>query len=172
MLYKYKKFFPKIAGGCFVAPSADIIGDVEIDTGTSVWFNATIRADLNAIRIGKNVSIQDNCVLHTDIKAPLKIRHNVVIGHRAVIHSAEIDTNSIVGMGAILLTGAKIGMNCIIGAGSVVTEDCEIPDRSIAIGTPAKVVKTVDAEHIKRIKRNIEEYMDLNKEYLENFKPS
>ena len=165
-LYKFKNFSPKIASNCFIAPSAEIIGNVEITEGASVWFNATIRADMNAIHIGKNTSIQDNCVVHVDKDYPVEIGNNVVIGHGAIVHSAKIGNNCIIGMGAILLSGSKIGNNCIIGAGTVVTEETEIPDNSIAIGTPAKVIKQVSDAHIARIKRNVANYMDLNKEYL------
>ena len=166
MLHKYKNNFPKIAKDCFIAPSAEMIGDVEFGPGSSVWFNATIRADLNKVRIGKNVSIQDNCSVHVSRDDPTEIADNVVVGHGAIIHGAKVGSNTIIGMGAILLNGSKIGKNCIIGAGSVITEGTRIPDNSIAIGTPCKVVKPATEEHIERIKRNVEEYAKLNEEYL------
>jgi carbonic anhydrase/acetyltransferase-like protein (isoleucine patch superfamily) len=166
MLHKYKSKFPEIAPGCFVAPSAEIIGDIKIGEGSSVWFNATIRADLNPIRIGKCVSIQDNCTVHVSRDDPTEIADDVVIGHGAIIHGARVGSKTIIGMGAILLNGSKIGRSCIIGAGSVVTEGAEIPDNSIAFGTPAKVVKFATPEHIERIRRNVEEYSRLNCDYL------
>ena len=166
MIHSYKDFSPKIANGCFIAPSADIIGDVVIGEGSSVWYHATVRGDLERIRVGKDVSIQDNCVLHTAKGEPVEIGDSVVVGHGAIVHGARIAGNAIIGMGAVLLSGSRIGRDCIIGAGSVVTEGTVIPDGSIALGIPAKVVKKVSEEHIDRIKRNVQEYIDLNKAYL------
>jgi carbonic anhydrase/acetyltransferase-like protein (isoleucine patch superfamily) len=166
MRYRYGRHEPKIAEGCFIAPSADIIGDVEIGSGTSVWFSATIRGDLNSIRIGKRSSVQDNCVIHTEKATPTEIGDSVVVGHRAIVHAAKIGGGTIIGMGAVILSRAVIGKDCIIGAGSVVTEGTAIPDGSIAIGSPAKVVKPVTREHIERIRRNVQEYAELNEAYL------
>ncbi len=166
MIHNFKSIKPKISKGCFLAPSAEIIGDVELGAGSSVWFNATIRADLNKVRIGKNVSIQDNCSVHVSRDDPTEIADDVVVGHGAIVHGASIGSNTIIGMGAILLNGSKIGKNCIIGAGSVVTEGTIIPDNSIALGTPCKAVKQATPEHIERIKKNVIEYEQLNDTYL------
>ncbi|MBI5046138.1 gamma carbonic anhydrase family protein [Candidatus Micrarchaeota archaeon] len=166
-MYKFKNNTPKISVDCFIADSADIIGNVTIEAGSSVWFNATIRADQNSVKIGKNVSIQDNCVVHTDPHEPVFISDNVVVGHGAIVHSATIGSNTIIGMGAIVLTGAKIGNNCIIGAGSVVTEGTTVPDNSIAVGSPVKVIKQTTEAHIERIKKNVLAYNELNRQYLE-----
>ena len=166
MLHEYRGKRPVIGKSCFIAPSADIIGDVELAEGSSVWFHATIRGDLDRISIGSKVSIQDNCVVHTAKGEPVEIGDSVVVGHGAIVHGARISGNSIIGMGAILLSGSRIGRNCIIGAGSVVTEGTSIPDNSIALGTPAKVVKQVSGEHIKRIESNVQEYVELNAHYL------
>jgi len=165
-LRKYKIKSPKIAMDCFIAPSAEIIGDIELGAGSSVWFNATMRADLNPIRIGKNVSIQDNCTVHVSRDDRTEIADDVVVGHGAIVHGAKVDSNTIIGMGAILLNGSRVGKNCIIGAGSVVTEGTEIPDNSIALGTPCKVVKPATPEHIERIRKNVAEYAVLNRDYL------
>jgi len=166
MIHQFNKVSPNIAKDCFIAPSAEIIGDIEINSGSSVWFNATIRADLNKVRIGKNVSIQDNCSVHVSRDDPTEIADDVVVGHGAIVHGAKVGSNTIIGMGAILLNGSSIGKNCIIGAGSVVTEGTLIPDNSIALGTPCKVVKPATPEHIERIKRNVLEYSELNKKYI------
>lgn len=171
MIYDFDGKKPKISNNCFIAKSADIIGYVEIGSGSSVWFNTTIRADIGKIiKIGKDVSIQDNSVLHTDNKTPIEISDDVVIGHHVVVHSAKVGSNTIVGMGAILLSGSEIGKNCIIGAGCVVTEDTKIPDNSIVLGVPGKVVRQTTPEHIERIKKNVMAYVELNKKYLEEFK--
>lgn len=166
MIHSYKGFSPKIANGCFIAPSADIIGDVAIGEGSSVWFNATVRGDLERISVGKGVSIQDNCVVHTAKGEPVEIGDSVVVGHGAIVHGARIAGNAIIGMGAVLLSGSRIGRNCIIGAGSVVTEGTSVPDNCIAMGAPAKVVKSVTKEHMERIEANVQEYVELNREYL------
>jgi carbonic anhydrase/acetyltransferase-like protein (isoleucine patch superfamily) len=165
-MHDYNGKTPKIGKNCFIAPSADIIGEVEIGDGSSVWYHATVRGDLERIRIGKDVSIQDNCVLHTSVGEPIEIGDSVVVGHGAIVHGARIAGHTIIGMGAILLSGSRIGRDCIIGAGSVVTEGTVIPDGSIAMGIPAKVVKQVSGEHIERIERNVQEYVGLTKDYL------
>lgn len=166
MIHSFKNKKPIFKGENFIAPSAEIIGDVEIGQGSNVWYNAVVRADIGPIKIGKNVSVQDGCVLHTQQNIPLIVGDDVAIGHGAILHSCTIEKNCIIGMGAVLLSRSKIGKNCIIGAGSVITEETEIPDNSIAMGIPGKVVKTTTKKHLARIKRNIEEYIRLNKEYL------
>jgi carbonic anhydrase/acetyltransferase-like protein (isoleucine patch superfamily) len=165
MIYPYKGVEPKMGEGCFIAPSADIAGKVEIGDRANIWFNASIRGDLDWVRIGKRSSIQDNSVLHNDKGLPVEIGDDVIVGHRAVVHGAMIGDGSLIGMGAVVLSGAKIGKNCIIGAGSVVTERTVIPDGSIALGTPAKVVKPAGEEHIKRIRMTVEEYLELSADY-------
>jgi len=166
VLHAYKNSKPKIGKGCFIAPSAEIIGDVAIADGSSVWFNATIRGDLNPVRIGKNVSIQDNCSVHVSREDVVEIADDVVVGHGAIVHGAKVGSNSLIGMGAILLNGSRIGKNCIIGAGSVVTERTEIPDNTIAMGIPCKVMKGATPEHVERIKKNVQEYAGLSKDYI------
>lgn len=166
MIHSFKDKKPNFKGENFIAPNAEIIGDVEIGQGSSVWFNAVIRGDTGRIEIGEHVSIQDCCVLHTQQNVPILIGDNVAVGHGAILHSCTIGKNCIIGIGAILLTGSKIGDNCIVGAGSVITEGTIIPSESIVMGIPGKVVKQVTDEHKARIKRNIEEYIRLNKEYL------
>ncbi|HLD59465.1 MAG TPA: gamma carbonic anhydrase family protein [Candidatus Bilamarchaeaceae archaeon] len=169
MIYRYKNKKPSIHETCFVAPSADIIGDVEIGENSSVWFNSTIRGDQSRILIGKNVSVQDNAVVHVAPGYETKISDDVVIGHNAIVHGCVIGRNCIIGMGSIILSGAEIGENCIIGAGSVITENKKIPKNSIVMGVPGKIVKEVTKEHIKRIKENVEIYIKENKEYKTNF---
>lgn len=165
MIYSYKDKHPKIHETCFIAQSADIIGDVEIGADSSVWFSATIRADQNSVRIGKNVSIQDNVVLHVDFNHPILISDDVAIGHGAVLHACRIGSSSVIGMGAIVLSGAEIGRHCIIAAGSVITEDTKIPDNSIVMGVPGRIVKQATEEHLKRIKKTVEVYTGHVRDY-------
>ncbi len=170
MIHEFMGKKPKISKESFIAKSSQIIGDVEIGENSSVWFNATIRGDLGKIIIGNGVSIQDNCVIHSEKNGVNTIEDRVVIGHGAIIHGTQIGSDTIIGMGAILLTKSKIGKNCIIGAGSLVTEGTEIPDNSIAFGNPCKVIKQTTQEHKKRIKENVGEYLDLAKKHSKEIK--
>ena len=156
---------PKIHEQAWVAETAQVIGDVTIDSGSSVWPGAVLRGDLAPIKIGKNCSIQDNAVLHNDPGLPTIIQDNVTIAHLVAIHSAKVESNCIIGIGAILLNGSKVGENSIIAAGAVVREGQEIPSKSLAAGVPAKVLKSLDQEAIQRIKTNAEHYVQLAKQY-------
>ena len=164
MISEFDKKKPEF-GKVFIAQNAQIIGQVKIGNESSVWFNATIRADLGKIVIGSKVSIQDNCVLHTEENGTLEIADEVVVGHGAIVHCSKIASNTIIGMGSILLSGASIGKNCIIAAGSVIPEGSIIPDNSIVMGVPGKVVRQSNDEDIKRIKKNIDQYVNLSKKY-------
>jgi carbonic anhydrase/acetyltransferase-like protein (isoleucine patch superfamily) len=143
-LYDFEGKTPKIHTSVFVAPTASVIGDVVIGEGSSVWPSAVIRGDFNKITIGKYTSVQDNTVIHTTPWNPAKIGDYVTIGHGAIIHAATVESNCLIGMNAVILDGSKIGENSIIGAGGVVMENTEIPPNSLAVGVPAKVVRTFD----------------------------
>ena len=127
MFYDLKDKKPKNLGENWVAPNAVIIGDVTLEKNSSVWFNATLRGDIENIHIGEGSNVQDGSVLHTDPGYPLKIGKNVTIGHLVMLHGCTIDDNSLIGIGAVILNKAKIGKNCIIGAKSLITENKEIP---------------------------------------------
>ncbi len=158
---------PKIDKTAFVAPTADIIGDVEIGENSSVWFGSVLRGDLHYIKIGRNSNVQDNCVMHGTInKYPTVVGKNVSIGHNAIVHGCEVGDNCIIGMGSIILEGAKIGKLCIIGAGAVVKEGEKIPDKSLVVGVPARVVKKLDKSQLKRIDDNWREYVKLKEVYM------
>lgn len=166
MIIKYKDYSPQIADNSFIAPNSTIIGRCTIEENASVWFNSVLRADVNEIRIGKNVNIQDGSVLHCDHNYPLIIADNVTIGHKAIIHGCSIGSNCIVGMGSTILDGAVIGDNCIVGANSLVTSGKRIPNGSLVIGSPAKVVRELTEEEIEGIKKSVAGYVDLSREYL------
>jgi carbonic anhydrase/acetyltransferase-like protein (isoleucine patch superfamily) len=151
MIYSYKDCRPKCEQAAFIAPSADIIGDVNIEEGSSVWFNTTIRADLAPVSIGRNTNIQDNCIVHADPGQPVIIGDNVTVGHGAIVHGCRIGSESLIGMGAIVLNGAVIESNCIIGAGAVVTENKRYPSGSVIVGNPAKPVRDASKVHLKII---------------------
>lgn len=141
MIISYKNKTPEIDPSCFIAENAVIAGDVKIGEDSSCWFGAVVRADNAPVVIGKCSNIQDNAVVHVDIKKPVVIGDNVTVGHSAILHGCTIGDNTIIGMGAIVMNGAKIGKNCIVGAGALVTENTEIPDNTVAFGSPAKPQK-------------------------------
>lgn len=135
---------------CFIAPNATIVGDVVMGEDCSVWFNAVVRGDVNSIRIGKKVNIQDGACLHcTYEKTKLNIGNNVSIGHNAIVHGCTVADNVLIGMGAIVMDNVVIEENCIIGAGAVVTEGTHVPAGSIFAGVPAKKVKDISPELLK-----------------------
>lgn len=168
MIYSYKGKKPQIAEDCFIAPSADVCGNVTLAKGASVWFGAVARGDSNTITIGENSNIQDLVTLHCSHDAPLTIGKGVSVGHNAVVHGATVGDNVLIGMGAIVLDGAVIGDDCLIGAGSLVAENKEIPPGSLVVGVPGKVKRSLTAEEIQSLRDNAAHYVDLAAEYRQN----
>lgn len=152
---------PKLpgAGRYWIAPTATVIGNVELQDDASVWFGAVLRGDSEPIVIGPQSNIQDLTVIHTDPGFPASIGRGCTIGHRAILHGCTIGENSLVGMGAIVLNGAVIGRNCLIGAGALVPERKSIPDNSLALGTPARVVRELDAAAIEQLRQTAAHYV-------------
>ena len=165
MFYDLKDKKPKNLGKNWVAPNAVIIGDVTLEKNTSIWFNATLRGDIENIHIGEGSNVQDGSVLHTDPGYPLKIGKDVTIGHLVMLHGCTIGDNSLIGIGAVILNNAKIGNNCVIGAKSLITENKEIPDNSLVVGSPGKVIRKVTEEEVKAIKENAIRYQENWKKY-------
>ena len=149
----------------FAAPDAVILGDVVIGEDCNIWFHAVIRAEDAPIRIGKGSNVQDNAVVHEDAGHPVTIGEYVTIGHGAIVHGCSIGDNTLVGMGAIILNGARVGNNCVIGAGALVTQNMEIPDGSLVIGSPARVKRMVTPEELEHSKHNALHYVKMGKEY-------
>ena len=145
-LYRLNAKIPQVDPSAWVAPDANVIGNVSLERKTSVWFGATLRGDNELIKIGAGSNIQENVVIHTDIGYPLRIGENCTIGHKVILHGCEIADTSLIGMGAIVLNGAKIGTNCLIGAGALITENKVIPDGSLVVGSPGKVVRENDEQ--------------------------
>ena len=152
-IYALGDLRPQIAEDSWIAPDANLIGQVVVEDGASVWFGVTIRADHEIIRIGKGTNVQEHCVMHIDAGYPLTIGAGCTIGHKAMLHGCTIGENSLIGMGATILNGAKIGKNCLIGACALVTEGKEIPDNSLVMGAPGKVVRTLGPEDIEGLAR-------------------
>ncbi|MEO1051609.1 MAG: gamma carbonic anhydrase family protein [Bacteroidota bacterium] len=151
----------------FIAPTATIIGDVVLGDNSSVWFGAVVRGDVEQIKIGNNTNIQDLSVIHADPGVRAIIGNEVIVGHSAIVHGAEIGDNTLIGMRATILNHSKIGKYCVIGANTLITEKTEIPDFSVVMGSPGKVVKEVSPEHRAKIKANAQHYVDLASAYLE-----
>jgi carbonic anhydrase/acetyltransferase-like protein (isoleucine patch superfamily) len=161
MILPFQDVYPEIAQDAFIFESADIIGDVGISSSCSIWSNATIRADVSTVRIGRGTNVQDNAVIHVDRDFPTEIGEYVTIGHAAVVHGCTIDDMCIIGMGAIVLNGAKIGKNSIVGAGALVTQAKEFPPNSLIVGSPARMVRKLSEGDVEHIKENAEEYTRL-----------
>ncbi len=143
MFYNLKDKKTKNSGENWVAPNATVIGDVTLEKNTSIWFNATLRGDVENIYVGEGSNIQDGSVLHTDPGFPLKIGKDVTVGHLVMLHGCFVDDNSLIGIGAVILNNAKIGKNCIVGAKALVSENKEIPDNSLVLGSPGKIIRKV-----------------------------
>ena len=148
-IYSLGELRPQIHEDTWIAPDANVIGDVVLEEGAAVWFCATLRGDTEPIKVGAGTNVQENCVFHTDVGFPLTVGPGCTIGHKAMLHGCTIGANTLIGMGATVLNGAKIGDNCLIGAGALVTEGKEIPDGSLVMGAPGKVVRELDEATIK-----------------------
>lgn len=169
MICDYGDKSPKLHETVSIFEGAQIVGDVKIGEGSSVWYNAVIRGDVNKIRIGKNVSIQDLTMVHCRVnKYPTFIGNNVTVGHNVVLHGCTIGNNVLVGMGAIILDGAVIGDNSIIGAGSLITQRKTFPPNSLILGSPAKVVRELTKEEIADTEFQAIHYRHLAESYDSN----
>ncbi|WP_300585067.1 gamma carbonic anhydrase family protein [Marivita sp.] len=153
-LYALDGIAPQIAEDTWIAPDANLIGRIVVEEAASVWFCATLRGDNETITVGAGSNIQENCVLHTDMGYPLTIGKGCTIGHKVMLHGCIIGDNSLIGMGATILNGAKIGKNCLIGAGALITEGKEIPDGSLVMGIPGKVVRDLDDAAIEGLRKS------------------
>ena len=149
----------KLPLAAFVAENATVRGNITAGKGSSIYFGAVLRSEVETLTIGENTNIQDNCVLHTDAGYPLTIGDGCTIGHAAILHGCTIGDNTLIGMGAIVLNGAKIGKNCIIGAGALITQNTIIPDNSLVIGSPAKVKRVLTSDEIEDISANAAHYV-------------
>lgn len=168
MLYQLGEQTPDVSNAGYIADSAQLIGSVIMAEDSSVWFNAVIRADNAEIRIGARSNIQDGSVLHVDENVPLSIGEDVTIGHKVMLHGCTIGDGSLIGINAVVLNNAVIGKNCIIGANALVTENMQIPDNSMVLGSPAKVVKSIDEKISKMLVAGAKHYVEKAKDYSKN----
>lgn len=169
MVYSFRNQIPRIDPSAFLVPSADVIGDVEIGSGSSLWFQTVVRGDVNAIRIGQDTNVQDGSILHvTYQKWPLHIGNSVSIGHSVTVHGCRISDFVLLGMGCTILDGAEIGSDCLIGANALVTEGMKVPPGSLVLGTPGKVVRPLRKEEIQMIHERAQYY----KQYVQWYRDS
>ncbi|MFN3210904.1 MAG: gamma carbonic anhydrase family protein [Roseovarius sp.] len=150
-IYALDDVIPQLEDEAWVAPDANVIGKVVLEQRASVWFGCTLRGDNERIVVGQGSNVQENTVMHTDPGFPLVIGRDCTIGHKAMLHGCTIGENTLIGMGATVLNGAKIGRNCLIGACALITEGKEIPDGSLVMGAPGKVVRQLDDKAIQAI---------------------
>src|SRR6187455_1157740 len=170
MIYRLGDRAPALKGDNYVAPNAAVIGSVLMERNSSVWFGVTIRGDNDLITLGENVNVQDNSVIHTDGGIPVTLERNVSIGHLVMLHGCHNQENSLIGIGAIILNRVTVGKNCLIGAGSLVPEGKTIPDGSLVLGVPGKVVRALTPEEIAMNTWIAQHYVERAKAYREGLK--
>lgn len=167
MIIAYKEKSPVIAPGVFIADSAQVIGDVVLGAGASIWFNAVLRGDVNSIRIGERTNIQDCSVVHVTLnKWPTVIGSDVTVGHRAVIHGATVGDHCLIGMGSVVLDGAELSEFVLVGAGALVPPGMKVPPRSLVVGVPGKVVRELKDSDIEMMVHQSQEYEWLLRDYM------
>jgi carbonic anhydrase/acetyltransferase-like protein (isoleucine patch superfamily) len=149
----------------YVATGVVVTGDVVLSAGVNLWFGAVIRGDLARITLGPRVNVQDGCIIHTDYGEPQDIEEGVVVGHRAVLHGRRIGRDTLIGMGALLLSGCEVGEECLIAAGTLVTEGRRIPPRSVVMGVPGKVVREIREEELAHTHQICAHYLELAQRY-------
>jgi carbonic anhydrase/acetyltransferase-like protein (isoleucine patch superfamily) len=164
-IYKIGDDSPDIAPDAFVAPNATVIGKVILKSRASVWFGAVLRGDNELITIGESSNVQEGAVLHTDPGVPLVLGDRVTVGHQAMLHGCTIGDGSLIGIQAVILNGAVIGKHCLVGAGAVVTERKQFPDRSLILGSPAKVVRQLTDEDVARLEASAASYANRQEQY-------
>jgi carbonic anhydrase/acetyltransferase-like protein (isoleucine patch superfamily) len=170
LIYQLGDRRPAFRGEYFVADNAAVIGSVVMEANASVWWNVTIRGDNDVITLGENVNVQDGSVIHTDGGVPVTLARNVSVGHLVMLHGCTIGENSLVGIGAIILNRAAIGKNCLVGAGAMVTEGKTIPDGSLVLGVPGKVVRALTPEEIAMNTWIAEHYVERSALYRQGLK--
>lgn len=170
MIYSLGDDHVDLAEGVFIAPGSHIIGKVIMEPNSSVWFNTVIRGDCDQIIIGEDSNVQDGSVLHTDMGVPLTIGKGVTVGHKVMLHGCEIGDYSLIGINSVVLNGAKIGRYCVIGANSLITENMQIPDGSLVMGSPAKVIKAIPDKQQKMLEQSAQHYVENARRFSQQLK--
>lgn len=169
-LYEYRGKRPQVARDAFIAPTAVLIGDVVVRSGASVWFGTVLRGDMDRIEIGERSNVQDNSMVHTDTGEPTIVGSDVTIGHMALVHSAIVANNVLIGQAAVLVGRNHVGTGTIVGAGAVLPEGFDAPERSLVLGVPAKVVRPVRDDDARWTIGAAQHYAELSAWYRENLK--
>jgi carbonic anhydrase/acetyltransferase-like protein (isoleucine patch superfamily) len=164
-LYSIDELSPSVDATAWVAPSADLIGDVRLAARASVWFGAVIRADNTPILLGEETNFQDGAIGHSDPGAPLTIGDRVTVGHQAILHGCTVEDEALIGMGARILNGAVIGAQCIVGAGALVTEGKQFEPRSLIVGSPARAIRTLGEEQVAMLRLSAAHYAEKAERY-------
>lgn len=171
MKYRLGDARVEMADDAWIAETATVIGKVRLEAGASVWFNAVLRGDNELILIGENSNVQDGAVMHTDPGAPLTLGKGVTVGHKAMLHGCTVGDYSLIGINAVVLNGAKIGRNCIIGANALIPEGKEIPDGSLVMGSPGKVVRQLTEEQQQAVAAGAAHYVHNAERYRRELQP-
>jgi carbonic anhydrase/acetyltransferase-like protein (isoleucine patch superfamily) len=171
MKYAFEDSRVVCKGDYWIAPNAVVIGSVVLGANASIWFGCIVRGDNDTITIGENSQLQDGCVLHVDPGFPITIGNKVSVGHMAMLHGCTIGDSSLIGIKSVILNGARVGRNCLIGANSLIAEGKEIPDGSLVIGSPGKVIRQLSAEEIQEINDASDNYVQRYKRYRDSLKP-
>lgn len=171
-LYEIDGVGPQLGEGAWVAPSADLIGDVRLGNRCSVWFGAVIRADNTPIILGDESNFQDGSIGHSDPGAPLTIGARVTVGHQAILHGCTVEDEALIGMGARILNGAVIGAQCIVGAGALVTEGKRFEPRSLIVGSPARAVRQLTDEQVALLRLSADHYAEKAERYAKGLRPA
>jgi carbonic anhydrase/acetyltransferase-like protein (isoleucine patch superfamily) len=171
MLRRFKEAVPKIHPSAYVHPSSELIGRVIIERNASIWPMVVLRGDIERIRIGPDCNVQDSTVIHTTRKIPVTLEKGVTIGHAAILHGTHIGRYSLIGMGAILLDGSVIGPECLIGAGAVIKENARIPARSLVLGLPGRVMRSLTKEEIAGLHKRANDYIDYAADHRKHSSP-
>ena len=168
MIYDFENNTPTLDKDSWVASNAVLIGKVILKKDANVWFNVVLRGDIESITIGEGSNVQDGSVFHTDPGCPLVLGKNVTVGHMVMLHGCQVDDDTLIGIGSTILNKTKIGKNCIIGANTLIPENKTIPDRSLVLGSPGKVIRQVTEKEIEEIKENAKHYVENYKRYKKN----
>jgi carbonic anhydrase/acetyltransferase-like protein (isoleucine patch superfamily) len=160
-IIKFGDDVPQVPASAWVADSASVIGRVELGEDANIWYGAVVRGDNDLVRLGRGTNVQENSVLHTDAGIVLTVGDHVTVGHQVMLHGCTIGDGSLIGIQAVILNNVRIGRNCIVGAGALVTEGKEFPDGSLIVGSPAKVVRQLDAAQIERLLWTAQHYVEL-----------
>ncbi len=170
MIYSIENHAPKIAPGCFVAHNATVLGQVTLEKDASVWFNCVLRGDIDRITVGEGSNVQDGSVLHTDHGIQLLIGKGVTVGHLVMLHGCTIGDNTLIGIKSVILNRTKIGRNCIIGANTLLPEGKDIPDGSLVMGSPGKIIRPLTPQEIAMNTLSAQHYVQNGQRYLTQFK--